>query len=303
MYDLVVIGHLLKEKIRFADGRKIGPVLGSPAAYSSMAAARTGARVGLVSITGRDMPDELPDILKTAGIDMQGVHQEERGTENLLIYDDTGNKRLEFLHKARQIEFNDIPEAYLKARMFLLCPIDYETPPTLLQDLYWLGADMAVDLGGYGGASSQAGRFSIQERIDYLEEITPYFRIVKGSREDIHRLFEDSQLSDEEFLAEWATRGVPLSIVTRGADGALLQDGAKIHRIPVFNGRAIDTTGAGDSWFGAFLAEYIKDKDAYRAAIYASVFASIMVERSGGVNPERMPGKDEVVNKGSGLHF
>ncbi|MDD4152960.1 MAG: carbohydrate kinase family protein [bacterium] len=294
MYDLVVIGHLLKERIIFADGRKIGPVLGSPAAYSATAAARTGAKVGLVSLVGRDMPDELLDILYAAGIDMQGVYREERGTEDLLIYDEAGNKRLEFIHKARQIEFNDIPEDYLKARMFLICPIDYEMEPASLQALYRQGSDMAVDIGGYGGASSQAGRYSIREKIDYLEEIAPYFKVIKGSREDIQRLYGNDTPGDKAFMAELVARGVPLSIVTCGADGALLQERRGIHRVPVFTGSAIDTTGAGDSWFGAFLAEYIKAEDAYRSAVYASAFASIMVEQSGGVNMQRMPGRKEV---------
>ncbi len=305
MYDLVVIGHLLKERIIFAGGRKIGPVLGSPAAYSAMAAARTGGKIGIVSLIGADMPDELLDTLYAAGIDMQGVHREDRGTENRLVYDEAGNKRLEFIHKARQIEFSDIPEEYLQARIFLLCPIDYETPLSLLEELSLYQADMAVDLGGYGGASSQAGRHSIRERIDYLGEIAPYFKIIKGSREDIQRLYENNIPGDEEFLAELAARGVPLSIVTCGPEGALLQEDKRLHQVPVFTGGAIDTTGAGDSWFGAFLAEYIRGEDSYRAAIYASAFASIMVRRSGGVNPERMPGREEVKEKiqKSGLHL
>ncbi len=39
-FDLVVIGHLLKEKIIFPDRRETGPVLGSPCAYISAASAR-----------------------------------------------------------------------------------------------------------------------------------------------------------------------------------------------------------------------------------------------------------------------
>ena len=37
--DVVVIGHFLKEKIIFPDGKEIGLVRGSPAAYSSVASA------------------------------------------------------------------------------------------------------------------------------------------------------------------------------------------------------------------------------------------------------------------------
>jgi len=42
--DLVAIGHLIKETIKFPH-KTIGPVLGSPVAYSSVAAARLGVVV------------------------------------------------------------------------------------------------------------------------------------------------------------------------------------------------------------------------------------------------------------------
>ncbi len=293
-YDLIVIGHILKEWIIFADEREMGPLLGGPAAYSAVAAARSGAKVGLVSRAGRDMSDELLEVLRKAGVDILGVEITDRGTENRLVYDEAGNKRLEFLHKAGLLKFGDIPEAYLDARMFLICPIDYEIPLSLLEELSLYQTNMAVDLGGYGGASSQVGRLSVQEKICYLDEILPCFNVVKGSREDIQRLYRNSIFGDEEFLTKLKFSGVPLGIVTCGADGALLQIGEETHRVPVFTDKAVDTTGAGDAWFGAFLAEYIKEKDAYQAAVYASRFASIMVESSGGVNMLRLPGRSEI---------
>jgi hypothetical protein len=41
--DFVAIGHLIKETIKFPE-TTVGPLLGSPAAYSSVAAAKLGAR-------------------------------------------------------------------------------------------------------------------------------------------------------------------------------------------------------------------------------------------------------------------
>jgi len=71
--DVVVIGHLLKEKIIFPDGKKMGPVLGSPAAYSSVASARLGLKTGLVTRIGRDMPEELLKVFKETGVDTEGI--------------------------------------------------------------------------------------------------------------------------------------------------------------------------------------------------------------------------------------
>ena len=53
--DIVSIGHIVREYIVFPD-RKTEEVLGSPAAYSSVALARLGERVGVVTRIGADMP-------------------------------------------------------------------------------------------------------------------------------------------------------------------------------------------------------------------------------------------------------
>ena len=95
--DLVVIGHLLKEKIIFPDGREIGPVLGSPAAYASVASAKLGLKTGLVTKIGEDMPEELLEVFKKTGVDIDGMRVGKNSTANLLIYKDSEEKRLKFL--------------------------------------------------------------------------------------------------------------------------------------------------------------------------------------------------------------
>jgi len=84
-FDLIVVGHLLKEKIAFSDGRKMGPVLGSPAAYTSIASAKLGLKVGLVTNIGKDMPEELLKVFKESGVDTEGIRIGDNTTTNLLI--------------------------------------------------------------------------------------------------------------------------------------------------------------------------------------------------------------------------
>ena len=93
-FDLIVIGHLLKEKIIFSDGKEIGPVLGGPVAYASVAAAKLGLKTGIVTKIGRDMPVELLKVFAEAGVDTEGMKIDEDTTTNLLIYEKSGRKRL-----------------------------------------------------------------------------------------------------------------------------------------------------------------------------------------------------------------
>ena len=152
--DFVAIGHLIKETIKFPE-RKVGPVLGSPAAYSSVAAAKLGARAGIVTKIGRDMPDDLLKPLVEVNVDRRGIKIGERTTTNLLIYDKLGNKRIEYLKKAPDIFFQDIPKDYLNTKIIFICPINYEVPVETVEAIRKDSrAILAVDLGGYGGAAS-----------------------------------------------------------------------------------------------------------------------------------------------------
>ncbi len=308
-FDLIVIGHLLKEKIIFADGKEIGPVLGSPAAYASVAAAKLGLKVGLVTRIGKDMPEGLLKVFKEAGVDTEGIRIGDNTTTNLLIYEKSGKKKLEFLKKADDIAFKDIPEKYLNCSVFLICPIDYEVPFELLRKLSSLNKEMAVDLGGYGGASSRADHFTKKEKLSFLKKIIPFFKIVKAGREDCQHLFGEGSLPEEKILAKFFRWGAEVSIVTLGSEGVLITSSKEGFKIPAFPSQAIDCTGAGDVWYSAFLCEYVSEiKDSKlkirdledvikRAAFFASATASLVIEKTGGVTLSRMPTREEVLKR------
>jgi sugar/nucleoside kinase (ribokinase family) len=76
--------------------------------------------------------------------------------------------------------------------------------------------------------------------------------------------------------------GLALPIVTLAERGSLLLDGDRLYRVPPFaTKRAIDPTGAGDVYAGAFITEYMQTKDIEESALFASAAASIMVEQVG----------------------
>ena len=58
MPDLVCVGRIICETIYFPAEIK-GPLLGSPTAYCSVAAARQGTPTGIVTRIGSDMPQNL----------------------------------------------------------------------------------------------------------------------------------------------------------------------------------------------------------------------------------------------------
>lgn len=87
--------------------------------------------------------------------------------------------------------------------------------------------------------------------------------------------------SEPEAIVEALRQIVKFPILKLGSNGCMVyQDGPK--RIDAKKVQVVDTTGAGDSFIGAFLAEYEKTKDLVGAAEFANGIAAVNVQTYGG---------------------
>ncbi|MCS3431085.1 ribokinase [Klebsiella sp. BIGb0407] len=82
-------------------------------------------------------------------------------------------------------------------------------------------------------------------------------------------------------------KGASRVIITLGMEGALLSTSEEQFRIPIFPAQPCDTTGAGDSFNGAIAARLAAGESILPAAMFASAYASLCVERKGAA--ESMP--------------
>ncbi len=300
--DLIIIGHIMVETIYFSDGNIIGPVLGSPAAYSSVAASSLGSKTGLVTIIGEDMPYYIVSPIIEAGAGTKGIcvkGEDSRSTR--LIYDKAGNKKISYEKVAPDILFKDIPKEYLKSRAFFVCPIDFEVPLKTIFELKKLNKLMMTDLGGFGGTvSTMHPSTGSKKDKDTVRNIVSKFNIVKASIEDCYFLFRDKASLKEsiKILHGWEAQVV---IITLGEKGSIISNGNDLIKIPVFKTKTVDTTGAGDVYCAAFLKEYLKTDDLYKSGLYASAASSIITEKTGGVTLRRMPQDKSVREKIAGF--
>jgi sugar/nucleoside kinase (ribokinase family) len=288
------MGHLIRERVTFP-GHESDEVLGSPAAYSSVAIARLGGRVGLVSRIGTDMPDRLLAPLREAGVCCKGLHivPGESTTATRLIYQPNGSKILEYTAKALPLTLEDIPESYRRADLFNICTMDHDVELAEVAKIRALGKKMAVDLGGYGGAHvkpSDRARGMPEE----LPALVRHFDLVKASDEDCRRLTADPEADFEALGRKILGWGAGIFLATLGARGAVVLTEKNRFVIPPFEGLVIDPTGGGDVFFGGFLLVYLRTGDAQQAGRFAAATALCALEQGGGVRAERMPTRERV---------
>jgi sugar/nucleoside kinase (ribokinase family) len=290
--ELVCVGHLVRETIHFPD-RIEGPLLGSPPAYCSLAAAVQGTRTGIVTRIGPLLSRQLLAPLAAAGVDLSGVIDGGTATTSDLIYAGDGTKRIEYPTRAGPIAAADVPPHFRGCPMIYVCTMDNDVPPEDIPGVAALGRTAAVDLGGYGGVHMSRDR---RRQCPSLSElalgVAASFTIVKASDEDLVSIF--GRDDPERAAAALGERGVPVVVVTAGARGALVFTAGGRTRVPAARAAVRDTTGGGDTFMAGFLSEYLRSADPVRAARWGCATAAFVIERTGGAAPARMPGFDEV---------
>ncbi len=131
---------------------------------------------------------------------------------------------------------------------------------------------------------------SKETAIKTMQSVISYIDIMKISDEETNLL---TPYQEPDKAANYLIqKGVRLVAVTLGKDGCYVctKDGGQT--ISGFPSKVVDTTGAGDSFWGGFLYKYIKCgkslseitiNDATEFAIFANAVASCCVEGRGGI--------------------
>lgn len=230
-----------------------------------------GNRVRLLSLFGADPVGMLvPAALREAGLDEQYVLATMPATaQSVILYDGSGRRSVSA--DLKDIQERDYPadlfhQALAGADLVALCNISFSRP--FLQQAREAGVPIATDV----------------HTIADLDD--PY-------NQDFMAAADILFMSDEKLPCppeEWARRiqdryGTPLVIIGLGSAGALLavrQDGYIGHVPAVQTRPVVNTIGAGDALFSAFVHGYLRTRDPYAALRQAVVFASYKIGEKGG---------------------
>ena len=132
-----------------------------------------------------------------------------------------------------------------------------------------------------------------------MRSVLDFVDVMKISDEETGLLTDQEE--PEEAAKVLLHKGVSLVAVTLGKDGAYVctQEGGAV--VPGFLSQVVDTTGAGDSFWGGFLYQLAESgknpkevtlEEAKRFARFGNAVASLCVEKRGGI--PAMPTMEQV---------
>ncbi len=261
---LITIGEILIDLTQTGRNASGVPLYaanpGGAPANVAVAAARMGAETGFIGCVGRDSLGELlRETLRSNGVDLTGLTVTDRAPTSLAVVSLDRNGE-------RSYSFYRDPGADL----FL----EWKPLPGSRMDQAGILHFGSVSLTGEPSASAVLSAVHYARSRGMLVTYDPNYRpnlwdspgrAAEAMREPLP-LVDVIKLSEEETLPLTGTadpekaasclegEGIPLVLVTLGADGVLCRYRNRTETVPGFPVAAADTNGAGDSFFGAFLS-------------------------------------------------
>ncbi len=133
-----------------------------------------------------------------------------------------------------------------------------------------------------------------------IEAVLPDIDLLKISEEEVYLVGGDNRIPEM-----MKTNDIAVCVLTRGSDGASLYYSAERYDIPPVQATAVDTNGAGDAFWGGFLATLIEkevksvgDLDIgvlLKAMQFGTAAGSIAVRQYGAI--PSLPRKQQVLNE------
>jgi sugar/nucleoside kinase (ribokinase family) len=270
--DITFIGHISIDKVDTVNGSRTQP--GGAALYSALAAKTLNVNPHLISALGRDFPfKQCLSSLDSSNIKILNMPS----TRFHIQY----NRRWEAKYLQAQIgagtriNLSNVPSSMLQSQQLIhLLPMK----PTKVAKIMERITAQAPNI-----------KLSLATWIGYIKEPRHKKLLIKlASKADYFILneYEAKELTRTENLTSALDLiKTPILIITIGSLGAIIRvhnnEPQMIPALHVPSIKTIDTTGAGDTWQGAFLASLIMTDDLIRSVTIASILASIKCSQWG----------------------
>ncbi len=289
---VVVVGSFVQDQIFVCDafpapgqttlGRFItGP--GGKGSNQAVAAARAGAATRFIGAVGRDaFADAAASFHAAEGIDSRLVTKTSypTATAGIVVNARGENQIVVALGASARLQPRDLPPAWLRGARVVVA--QHEASLSINRHAFRharrLGAITVLNPAPMRADFDPA----ILRLVDVL--IPNENEFVALARSLGHALRPDALATLDAARLQTLCRalGVPVVVLTLGARGCFISLAEAGTHLPAHRVKAVDTTGAGDAFVGAFAAGLVAfDRDMLRAARFANAAAALAVTKFG----------------------
>jgi 2-dehydro-3-deoxygluconokinase len=297
MADILAIGEALVELNQPDDGAPFKPGFGGDTSNAMIAAARCGARTGYFTAVGTDQFGEsLAALWKGEGVDASRIVVS-GGAHTGLYFVTHGPDGHVFSYMragsaASRLTEADAPaDAIRSARILHVSGIS-QAISSSAADLVFAAIDIARKakvLVSYD-TNLRLKLWPLRRARAITHEAMRSADIALPSLDDATQLTGRSQ--PEAILDFYLGLGARVVALKLGKEGSAVATPERRERLAPHRVQAVDATGAGDAFDGAFLAEYLTSGDPFAAARFANVAAALSTLGFGAVAP--LPRRAEV---------
>ena len=311
MPDIVSIGEMLVDMTYFRSesGEAFMPAAGGAPANVVSMAAKLGASTGFIGKMGRDMFGfMLRDQLNRLGIDTGGVILDPNYMTTLAFVKNMPDGDRDFVfYRAPEVSADiNIRYGEVNRSMIDECKVLYYGSLCLTNEPSKTAVLSAVEYAKHKGrltAYDPNWRPMLWEDKDAailtIRQAAKLADIVKVSEDELQLLTDSATLVMS--IAKLLSQGVKIVIVTQGAKGCIVATQKGIETYPSYNVDIVDTLGAGDSFFGAFLyklcaigkdIDELEPEEIGQMAMLGNACGALTSSRRGAI--PAMPSPDEV---------
>jgi 2-dehydro-3-deoxygluconokinase len=294
--DIVTLGEPLYELNQQADGRFL-PGFGGDTMNVAVAARRLGVGTAMITKLGADpFGDEIEGLLRIERVEVGAVTRHPIAPTGIyLVTHGKGGHSFSYYRKgsaASLMSPADVPEPLVATAKYLhVSGISQAISETARQ-----AVDQAVGIARRANVplsfdtNLRTRLWSVEEARPVIDRTARQAQFLKTSLEDSEALLD---LTDPtRIAAHFLGLGCKIVVVTLGKAGLHLAYDGEQESISGFPVDAVDATGAGDAFTGAFLAELVAGKKPAQAARFANAAAALSTLGYGAIQP--LPRRAEV---------
>lgn len=265
--DFVVTTKRVPKQGETVYGQAFETTFGGKGANQAVAAARLGGQVKMFGCVGGDQFGiETKANLQANGVNtdaIQVIEDTTTGSAHITVFE--GDNAIVYVPGANQ----EVTVAYLKSVESDLLACDYFV---IQNEIPMPSIKYLIDLADVND-------------IKVTYDPAPFIEIEKGYLEKVDYLLPN-ETEAKEMFGDIATGDLLATypaqlIITMGGDGVTYHDGEKVVSVAAIKGDLVDTTGAGDTFSGAFTVALSKGNSLDQAIDFASLAGSLSVQKFG----------------------